>query len=84
MRAKQVVTLPLQPYFGLQWQSSHREGFVAGLRNEVWAALKGPNLENTSHSRLKALIIHASFDTEYDRAKVPPYNGNDPHPALVV
>ena len=22
-----------------------------------------------------------SFDTEYDRAKVPPYNGNDPPPA---
>ena len=24
------------------------------------------------------------FDTEYDRAKVPPYNGNDPRPPLVV
>ena len=22
-----------------------------------------------------------TFDTEYDRAKVPPYNGNDPPPA---
>ena len=25
-----------------------------------------------------------NFDTEYDRAKVPPYNGNDPCPPLVV
>ena len=24
------------------------------------------------------------LDTEYDRAKVPPYNGNDPRPPLVV
>ena len=24
------------------------------------------------------------FDTEYDREKVPPYNGNDPCPSLVV
>ena len=24
------------------------------------------------------------IDTEYDRAKVPPYNGNDPRPPLVV
>ena len=24
------------------------------------------------------------FDTQYDRAKVPPYNGNDPRPPLVV
>ena len=26
----------------------------------------------------------AKFDTEYDRAKVPPYNGNDPRLPLVV
>ena len=25
-----------------------------------------------------------AIDTEYDRAKVPPYNGNDPRPPLVV
>ena len=25
-----------------------------------------------------------SFDTEYDRAKVPPYNGNDPRSPLVL
>ena len=24
------------------------------------------------------------LNTEYDRAKVPPYNGNDPRPPLVV
>ena len=28
--------------------------------------------------------ISYDFDTEYDRAKVPPYNGNDPRPPLVV
>ena len=25
-----------------------------------------------------------NFNTEHDRAKVPPYNGNDPRPPLVV
>ena len=25
--------------------------------------------------------VHCKIDTEYDRAKVPPYNGNDPLPA---
>ena len=27
------------------------------------------------------LLVHVRFDTEYDRANVPPYNGNDPPPA---
>ena len=27
---------------------------------------------------------YPNFDTEYDRTKVPPYNGNDPRPPLVV
>ena len=34
--------------------------------------------------RLRVKEVHAKdsiFDTEYDRAKVPPYNGNDPRPA---
>ena len=26
-------------------------------------------------------MIQIGFDTEYNRAKVPPYNGNDPPPA---
>ena len=30
------------------------------------------------------LLERAEIDTEYDRAKVPPYNGNDPCPPLVV
>ena len=36
----------------------------------------------------KRLELHVDrlkyFDTEYDRAKVPPYNGNDPRFPLVV
>ena len=28
--------------------------------------------------------VAVSVDTEYDRTKVPPYNGNDPRPLLVV
>ena len=27
------------------------------------------------------LVLPTWFDTEYDRANVPPYNGNDPPPA---
>ena len=35
------------------------------------------------HTNRCWLYVHLSpvFDTEYDRAKVPPYNGNDPPPA---
>ena len=32
----------------------------------------------------RACLQHEKFDAEYDRAKVPPYNGNDPRPPLVV
>ena len=33
--------------------------------------------------KFKKITSHdAKIDTEYDRAKVPPYNGNDPPPAL--
>ena len=29
-------------------------------------------------------LLLSIFDTEYDQAKVPPYNGSDPRPPLVV
>ena len=32
----------------------------------------------------EVLFNQPEIDTEYDRAKVPPYNGNDPRPPLVV
>ena len=34
-------------------------------------------------SLLSTMVVHflVGIDTEYDRAKVPPYNGNDPPPA---
>ena len=35
--------------------------------------------------RSKSVIYYLiNFDTEYDRAKVQPYNGNDPRPPLGV
>ena len=37
------------------------------------------NLGGRSLRKIREII-----DTEYDRAKVPPYNGNDPRPPLVV
>ena len=30
------------------------------------------------------MAVRLQLDTEYDRAKVPPYNGNDPRPLMVV
>ena len=32
----------------------------------------------------KVLNYYPIIDTEYDLTKVPPYNGNDPRPPLVV
>ena len=36
------------------------------------------------HFRVSARRICFILKTGYDRAKVPPYNGNDPRPTLVV
>ena len=47
-------------------------------------------LEKEKHNRMlkeqkyQLFGPESLFDTEYDWAKVPPYNGNDPRPPLVV
>ena len=38
-----------------------------------------------THSEKNAVFgAPETFDTEYDQAKVPPYNGHDPRPPLLV
>ena len=44
----------------------------------VFPRFRGPD---RSFTRMSAGIFGPKLDTEYDWAKVPPYNGNDPPPA---
>ena len=46
--------------------------------------LKRPLVQKTPFSKGEQGRNTAYLDTEYDRAKVPPYNGNVPRPPLVV
>ena len=39
------------------------------------------NAEKIQKPPQKLRVLGWFFDTEYDRANVPPYNGNDPPPA---
>ena len=41
-------------------------------------------LQNAHVNCMGHLLSEREIDPEYDRAKVPPYNGNDPRPPLVV
>ena len=42
-------------------------------------------IHQTSFLPIEALeFSELKIDTEYDRAKAPPYNGNNPRPPLVV
>ena len=56
------------------------------LGKPKWRLQTGAWAPHFRESRAKILpgktgLLSADFDTEYDRAKVPPYNGNDPPPA---
>ena len=48
---------------------------VHTVSSRWWFAIRDSNHKSQSQSNL---------DTEYDRTKVPPYNGNDPRLPLVV
>ena len=53
-------------------------GTPAGITPSVAATFPGMPRQGLKD------FLSAKFDTEYDRAKVPPYNGNHPRPPLVV
>ena len=40
--------------------------------------------QNTPQNTPRILSWNQNIDTEYDRRKVPPYNGNDPRSPLLV
>ena len=46
----------------------------------IFGLISAPNMTGR---RFQVVYSHVwpNFDTKYDRAKVPPYNGNDPPPA---
>ena len=43
-----------------------------------------PRVSQTTGLEIPDLLKEISVDTEHDRAKVPPYNGHDARPPLVI
>ena len=62
------------------WPQAQRDRKRAE-RGVIWMMRQQVHREEVARRERKKNVL---VDTEYDRAKVPPCNGNDPHPALVV
>ena len=92
-----IVVFPM-PWFRQGKTQEFVDKFKAGPRTlehcDAPYLPEGPNLRKIkrsigqNRSKIQILCIFDLFltylDTEYDRATVPPYNGNDPCPRLVV